>query len=120
MALLDGFKVIPLKEKIDDTFLTISERSLKLNRATAEILGMPEQVQFLINEKRMQIAITPAKPGDEDAVDFTVEEGKVTFTATGFSVYVVVEAPEPIPFSETGRLCENSSRTGRNSGVRLK
>ena len=76
MALLDGFKVIPLKEKIDDTFLTISERSLKLNRATAEILGMPEQVQFLINEKRMQIAITPAKPGDEDAVDFTVEEGK--------------------------------------------
>ena len=76
MALLDGFKVIPLKEKIDDTFLTISERSLKLNRATAEILGMPEQVQFLINEKRMQIAITPAKPGDEDAVDFTVEDGK--------------------------------------------
>ena len=76
MALLDGFKVIPLKEKIDDTFLTISERALKLNRATAEILGMPEQVQFLINEKRMQIAITPAKPGDEDAVDFTVEDGK--------------------------------------------
>lgn len=76
MALLDGFKVIPLKEKIDDTYMTISERSLKLNRATAQILGMPEQVQFLINEKRMQIAITSAKPGDEDAVDFTVEEGK--------------------------------------------
>ena len=76
MALLDGFKVIPLKEKVDDTYLTISERSLKLNRATAVILGMPEQVQFLINEKRMQIAITPAKPGDEDVVDFTVEEGK--------------------------------------------
>ena len=76
MALLDGFKVIPLKEKVDDTYLTISERSLKLNKATAQILGMPEHVQFLINEKRMQIAITPAKPGDEDSVDFTVEEGK--------------------------------------------
>ena len=23
MALLDGFKVIPLKEKVDDTYLTI-------------------------------------------------------------------------------------------------
>lgn len=76
MALLDGFKVIPLKEKVDDTYLTISERSLKLNRATAVILGMPDQVQFLLNEKRMQIAITPAKQGDEDAVDFSVEEGK--------------------------------------------
>ena len=65
-----------MKEKVDDTYLTISERSLKLNKATAQILGMPEHVQFLINEKRMQIAITPAKPGDEDAVDFTVEEGK--------------------------------------------
>lgn len=68
--------MIPLKEKVDDTYLTISERSLKLNRATAVILGMPDQVQFLLNEKRMQIAITPAKQGDEDAVDFSVEEGK--------------------------------------------
>ena len=76
MALLDGFKVIPLKEKVDDTYLTISERSLKLNQATAVILGNPEQVLFLLNEKRMQIAITPAKPGDEEAVDFSVDEGK--------------------------------------------
>lgn len=76
MALLDGFKVIPLKEKIDDTYLTISEKSLKLNRATAVLLGMPEQVKFLLNEKRMQIAITPAKADDEEAVNFTVEEGK--------------------------------------------
>ena len=74
MSLLDGFKVIPLKEKVDDTYLTISERSLKLNRATAVILGMPEQVLFLLNEKRLQIAITPAKPGDEEAVAFTVDE----------------------------------------------
>ena len=76
MALLDGFKVIPLKEKLDDTYLTISEKSLKLNRATAVALGMPEQVKFLLNEKRLQIAITPAKAEDEDAVIFTVEEGK--------------------------------------------
>ena len=61
MALLDGFKVIPLKEKLDDTYLTISEKALKLNRATAVALGMPEQVKFLLNEKRMQIAITLAK-----------------------------------------------------------
>ena len=75
MTLLDGFRVIPLKEKVGDTFLTISEKSLKLNRETAKILGMPAQVLFLINDKRMQIAVTPARRGDEDAVDFTVEEG---------------------------------------------
>lgn len=30
MTLLDGFKVIPLKERFDDSYLTISEKSLKL------------------------------------------------------------------------------------------
>ena len=74
MALLDGFKIIPLKEKVDDTYLTISEKSLKLNMATAKTLGMPGWVHFLLNEKRMQIAITPAKQEDEDAVLFAVEE----------------------------------------------
>ena len=74
MALLDGFKNIPLKEKGDDTYLTISEKSLKLNMATAKILGMPGWVHFLLNEKRMQIAIIPAKQEDEDAVLFAVEE----------------------------------------------
>ena len=58
-----------------DTYLTISEKALKLNRETAKILGMPKQVIFLINELRMQVAVTPAKPEDEDAVDFAVEEG---------------------------------------------
>ena len=74
MALLDGFKIIPLKEKVDDTYLTISEKSLKLNMATAKIQGKPGWVHFLLNEKRMQVAITPAKQDDEDAVAFTVEE----------------------------------------------
>lgn len=76
-TLLDGFKVIPVKEKIEDTYLTISARSLKLNRATARILGMPEYVRFMLNEKRLQIAIVPAEPDDEDAVEFaaTAEEG---------------------------------------------
>lgn len=76
-TLLDGFKVIPVKEKIEDTYLTISARSLKLNRATARILGMPEYVRFMLNEKRLQIAIVPAEPDDENAVEFasTEEEG---------------------------------------------
>lgn len=74
MALLDGFKVIPLKEKVGDTYLTISGRSLRFNSETAKILGMPGQVHFLFNEKRMQIAIEPAKPGDEDGVAFDVKD----------------------------------------------
>ena len=74
MPLLDGFKVIPLKEKYDDSYLTISEKSLKLNRATAQMLGSPKQVVFLLNEKKMQIALMPAKSGDEDAVDFSFDE----------------------------------------------
>ena len=74
MSLLDGFKIIPLKEKVEDTYLTISEKSLKLNIATSKILGNPGWVHFLLNEKRMQIAITPAKQDDEDVVAFAVEE----------------------------------------------
>lgn len=74
MALLDGFKVIPLKEPVEETYLTISEKSLKLNYATARILGMPKYVRFLLNEKRMQIAIVPTEGTDEDAVAFSVED----------------------------------------------
>jgi hypothetical protein len=74
MALLDGFKVIPLKEKIEDSYLTITARSLKFNRSTAKVLGLPKAVHLLINEKRMQIAIAPTKEDDEDGVDFTFEE----------------------------------------------
>lgn len=75
MALLDGFKVIPLKEKFDDPYLTISEKSLKLNNVTAKILGSPTMVLFHLNEKKMQIALTPAKADDEDAVLFMSESG---------------------------------------------
>lgn len=75
-SLLDGFTVIPLKEKIDDTYMIISQKSLKLNIATAKILGEPAYVRFLINTKRLQIAIEPTKANDENAVDFTMEEGK--------------------------------------------
>lgn len=73
MTLLDGFKVIPLRERFEDSYLTISEKSLKLNRATAKILGDPQMVVFLLNEKKMQIALTPAKPDEEDAVLFAFE-----------------------------------------------
>ena len=73
MALLDGFKVIPLKERFEDSYLTISEKSIKLNNATAKILGSPQMVLFYLNEKKMQIALTPASPADEDAVLFVSE-----------------------------------------------
>lgn len=33
MSVLDGFKIIELKEKIEDTYLTITAKSLKMNRA---------------------------------------------------------------------------------------
>ena len=74
-SLLDGFKIIPLKEKMEDSYLTITARSLKLNMATARILGLPKKVHFLLNEKKMQIAVAPAKTGDEDGVEFSFEEG---------------------------------------------
>ncbi len=75
MTLLDGFKVIPLKERFEDSYLTISEKSIKLNNATAKILGSPAMVLFHLNEKKLQIALTPATSGDEDAVLFVSENG---------------------------------------------
>lgn len=71
MPLLDGFKEIPLKEKLEDSVLTITAKALKLNRATARLLDTPGLVKFLTNEKKMQIALQPAKIDDENGVDFT-------------------------------------------------
>ena len=75
MALLDGFKEIPLNEKVEDSFLTVTSKSLKFNRATARVLGLPERIKILVNDKKIQLAVTPAGREDENGIDFVVEEG---------------------------------------------
>ena len=40
----------------------------------------------------------------EQVTVFTVEEHTICFTATGFSVYVVVEMPEPVVYGETPEI----------------
>ena len=75
MALLDGFKLVELKEKIEESRLTISGKSLKFNRGTAKNLGFPTRIRFYMNDKRVQIAITVAEEDDEDGVDFSCKEG---------------------------------------------
>ena len=74
MGLLDGFKLIELTDKIEDCYLTITSRSLKFNRACARTLGLPDKIHLFINDRRLQIAITPADKDDEDGVDFTYDE----------------------------------------------
>ena len=72
---MDGFKLVELKEKVEKSRLTISAKSLKFNRGTARNLGLPSRVCFFINEKRVQIAIIPAKEDDDDGVDFSCKDG---------------------------------------------
>lgn len=74
MALLDGFRLIELKEKAEESTLTISAKSLKFNRGTARDLGRPPKIRFLVNEKLLQLAVVPAQDGDEDGVDFSFDE----------------------------------------------
>ncbi|MBR3188893.1 MAG: hypothetical protein IKF59_12795 [Lachnospiraceae bacterium] len=74
MALLDGFKLIELKEKIEESTLTISAKALRFNRGTARDLGRPGKVRFLVNEKLLQLAVIPAQDDDEDGVDFSYDE----------------------------------------------
>ena len=77
MALLDGFKVMPLREKLDDSYLIISEKSLKFNYGTVKLLQNPGLVQLMLNEKRMQIAIRPARVNDDDIIPFATQgDGK--------------------------------------------
>ena len=73
MALLDGFKLIELKEKIEESTLTIGAKTLKFNRGTARDLGCPAKVRFYVNEKLLQLAVVPAKDDDEDGVDFSFD-----------------------------------------------
>ena len=110
MPLLDGFKVIPLKEKLEDSILTITSKSLKLNRATSRLLNEPILVQFLINENRMQIAITPAKTGDENGVDFT-------FPPEGREKPIVVK--EPAILKVIGKLTV-LEKNGTNLMIKIK
>ena len=74
MALLDGFKLIELKEKVEESTLTITEKALRFNRGTARDLGRPEKVRFFVNEKLLQLAVVPTQTDDEDGVDFSYEE----------------------------------------------
>ena len=76
MGLLDGFKLIELKPKAEESILTITDKKLKFNRGTARNLGLPQKVRFFKNDKVLQIAIAPAEADDEAGVDFTFEEGK--------------------------------------------
>ena len=74
MALLDGFKLIELKEKVEESTLTITGKALRFNRGTARDLGRPEKVRFFVNEKLLQLAVVPTQTGDEDGVDFSYDE----------------------------------------------
>ena len=74
MALLDGFKLIELKEKVEESTLTITAKSLRFNRGTARDLGRPEKVRFFVNEKLLQLAVVPTQVDDEDGVDFSYDE----------------------------------------------
>ena len=76
MALLDGFRLIELKEKVEESILTIGAKSLRFNRGTARDLGLPPRVRFLVNDRVLQIAVVPTTEDDEDGVDFTFDEGK--------------------------------------------
>jgi len=44
MALLDGFKLIELKEKIEESTLTISAKALRFNRGTARDVFCKEEI----------------------------------------------------------------------------
>lgn len=74
MALLDGFKLVELKEKVEESTVTITTKALRFNRGTARDLGCPNKVRFLINEKMLQLAVVPALEDDEDGVDFSFDE----------------------------------------------
>ena len=74
MSLLDGFKLIELKEKVEESTLTITAKALRFNRGTARDLGRPEKVRFFVNEKLLQLAVVPARADDEDGVDFSYNE----------------------------------------------
>ena len=50
---------------------------------------------------------------------FTVEEGKVCLDAVGFSVYVIVNAPEPLPYGDTATKLTDLTSSRAASGFYL-
>ena len=73
-SLLDGFRLIELKEKVEESTLTITAKALKFNRGTARDLGCPSKIRFYVSDKMLQLAVIPTKADDEDGVDFAFDE----------------------------------------------
>ena len=77
---LHGMNTSEANAAIDDALRKATDSVYRIrcihgfNRGTARNLGQPYKVRFLINEKLQQLAIVPAKPEDEDGVDFSFEE----------------------------------------------
>lgn len=69
--MLEKFTVIDLINTRSDSIATVGDTFVKFNRVTAEELGYPPFIQFLINPKEKQFAIRPCKEDDHNAVVFS-------------------------------------------------
>ena len=69
--MLEKFTVIDILNTRSDSVATVGDTFVKFNRVTAEELGYPPFVHFLINPKEKQFAIQPCKEDDPNAVVFS-------------------------------------------------
>lgn len=75
-SLLQGFEEVQLVKPVGKTVLTVTDSAIRFNKATAEVLGFPAYVKVLINDKTMQIAVTPTTAKADNAIKFSKPEGK--------------------------------------------
>lgn len=69
--MLEKFTVIDILNTRSDSVATVSGDVVKFNRSTAEELGFPAYVLFLISPKEKQFAIKVCKEGTPNAVPFS-------------------------------------------------
>ena len=73
--MLEKFTVVDLLNTRSASVATVTNTAIKFNRQTAEELGYPPFVQFLINSKEKQFAIRACKEGDHNAAAFSKPKG---------------------------------------------
>ena len=78
MASLQGFHEISLAAPVSKAVMTITDSTIRFNKAAAAELGYPSHVRVLVNESAKQVAIQACGAGEENAVKFSKPAEKQT------------------------------------------
>lgn len=82
MPMLQGFNEVTLSKPLGKTSMTVTNTTVRFNKATAAALGYPAYVKVLVNEQTKQVALAVCTGRETNALKFSKPEGKQIASVT--------------------------------------